>query len=51
MKVENVLLHSLFGACLIACLLVLGSMLTVRTPAASFAASQPPVAAATHAAS
>lgn len=51
MKFENVLLHSLFGVCLLACLLVVGSMLVARTPAANFAASQPAAAAAAHTAS
>lgn len=46
MKFEKLLLQGLFGACLLVCLMVVGGMLTSRTPVAVFAASQAPAASA-----
>jgi hypothetical protein len=49
MKFESLMLQSLFGACLLICVLVVGSMLT--SPAPSVAASHAPVASTTVSAS
>ncbi|MFC5580114.1 hypothetical protein [Rhodanobacter terrae] len=49
MKFESLMLQSLFGACLLICVLVVGAMLT--SPAASVAASHAPAATATVSAS
>lgn len=46
MKFENILLHVLFSACLLVCLTVIGTMLTARTPASTFAANPIPQAVA-----
>ncbi|GFZ96919.1 hypothetical protein [Dyella caseinilytica] len=46
MKFETLMLHSLFAATLLICVLTFGSMLTAKTPVAHFAASHAPVAAA-----
>lgn len=47
MKAETVILQTLFAACLLVCLLVLGAMLTSHATVASLAAStaHTPVAA------
>ena len=39
MKAETIILQTLFAACLLVCLLVLGSMLTSHAAVASVAAS------------
>jgi len=39
MKFESLMLHSLFGACLLICVLVLGAMLTAPTSVPSAVAS------------
>jgi hypothetical protein len=49
MKFESLMLQSLFGACLLICVLVVGAMLT--SPVTSVAASHAPVAATTVSAS
>jgi hypothetical protein len=49
MKFESLMLQSLFGACLLICVLVVGAMLT--SPTTSVAASHAPVAATTASAS
>ena len=49
MKFESLMLQSLFGACLLICVLVVGAMLT--SPAISLAASHAAVAVAATAAS
>lgn len=49
MKFESLMLQSLFGACLLICVLVVGAMLT--SPATSVTASHAPIAAATASAS
>jgi hypothetical protein len=45
MKFETLMLQSLFTACLLICVLALGSMLVAPTNAAKVATSQAPVAA------
>lgn len=44
MKFESLMLHSLFGACLLVCVLVLGAMLTAQTTLPRVVASHAPVA-------
>ena len=39
MKFETLMLHSLFAACLLICVLTLGSMLTSKAPVSSIAAT------------
>lgn len=39
MKFETLMLHSLFAACLLVCVLVLGAMLTTRATVASIASN------------
>ncbi len=39
MKYENLMLQSLFSACLLVCVLVMGAMLTTRTTVPSVATS------------
>lgn len=50
MKFETAMLHSLFAACLLVCLLVLGAMLTTNTTSASVASSHAPRSATLRAA-
>jgi hypothetical protein len=45
MKFETLMLHSLFAACMLVCLLTLGAMLTSPTTVPDIAASHAPVAA------
>lgn len=45
MKLETVLLHSLFAACLLVCLGVMSAMLVLPTPTAVVAANQTHAAA------
>jgi len=45
MKFESLMLHSLFGACLLICVLVLGAMLTTSTSLRNVAASHVQVSA------
>lgn len=45
MKFETLMLQSLFGACLLVCVLVLGAMLTSQATLSSVAVSHAPVAA------
>lgn len=45
MKFENLMMHSLFTASLLVCLLALGSMLTAHTATSNIAVSHAPVAA------
>jgi hypothetical protein len=40
MKFETLMLHSLFAACLLVCVLTLGAMLTTHTPVPSVAVNQ-----------
>jgi hypothetical protein len=47
MKFETLMLHSLFAASLLLCVLTFGSMLTTKTPAATIAANHAP-ATTTH---
>jgi len=47
MKFESLMLHSLFAACMLLCVLVLGAMLTSRVSVPSVAASHVPVATST----
>jgi hypothetical protein len=47
MKFETLMLHSLFAACLLLCVLTLGAMLTSQATISSTAASHAPVAAVT----
>jgi hypothetical protein len=51
MKFETLMLHSLFAACLLVCVLTFGSMLTSKAPAVHVAAAHAPVAASVHSAS
>ncbi|WP_157510967.1 hypothetical protein [Frateuria sp. Soil773] len=44
MKFETLMLQSFFGACLLVCLLTLGSMLAAHPAASSLAASHAPAA-------
>lgn len=46
MKFETLMLHSLFAATLLVCVLTFGSMLTTKPPVAHYAANHAPVAAA-----
>ncbi len=46
MKFENLILQSLFAACLLVCVLVMGAMLTSHVNVSSVADSHAPVAAA-----
>jgi hypothetical protein len=50
MKLETLLLKSLFTACLLVCVLTLGSMLTAKTPVSTASVSHTPVAAAANSA-
>jgi hypothetical protein len=45
MKLETVLLHSLFAVCLLLCLGVMSAMLVLPTPTATVAANQAQAAA------
>jgi hypothetical protein len=45
MKFESLMLHSLFGACLLICVLVLGAMLTAPTGVPNAVASHAQVSA------
>lgn len=45
MKFETLMLHSLFAACMLVCVLVLGAMLTSHVAVASVAISHAPVTA------
>jgi hypothetical protein len=47
MKFETLMLHSLFAASLLLCVLTAGSMLTAKAPVATIAANHATVAAAT----
>jgi hypothetical protein len=49
MKFETLMLHSLFAASLLICVLTFGSMLTAKAPVANIATSHAPVAASVHA--
>jgi hypothetical protein len=51
MKFETLMLHSLFAACLLVCVLTLGAMLTTHTPVPSVAVNHAPVVASTSSAS
>jgi hypothetical protein len=51
MKFETLMLHSLFAACLLVCVLTLGSMLTTKAPVPNVAASQAHAAAQVRSAS
>ena len=51
MKFETLMLHSLFAACLLVCVLTLGAMLTTHAPVPSVAVNHAPVAASTSSAS
>jgi hypothetical protein len=51
MKFETLMLHSLFAACLLVCVLTLGAMLTTHTTVPSVAASHAPIAASANSAS
>jgi hypothetical protein len=44
MKFETVLLQLLFSACALVCVLVMGSMITAKAPAATAAVTHTPVA-------
>jgi hypothetical protein len=50
LKFETLMLQALFTACAVVCVLVMGSMLTAKSPAYA-AASHAPVAAVTSSAS
>ena len=45
MKFENLMLQTLFSACLLICVLTLGAMLTTHTSVPNVAANHAPVAA------
>jgi hypothetical protein len=45
MKFETLMLHSLFAACLLLCVLTLGSMLTSKAPISNVAAAHAHVTA------
>lgn len=47
MKFENLMLHSLFAACLLVCVLTLGAMITAPAFAPASVASSAPAATAT----
>jgi hypothetical protein len=51
MKLETLLLKSLFTACFLICALTLGSMLTARTGVSAVAGNHAPVTASVSAAS
>ena len=51
MKFETLMLHSLFAACLLVCVLTFGSMLTTKSSAPNLAANHAHVAAQVHSAS
>jgi hypothetical protein len=51
MKLETLLLKSLFTACFLICVLTVGSMLTANTGAQAIAGNHAPVAASASAAS
>ncbi|HEY8681774.1 MAG TPA: hypothetical protein VIM06_01265 [Rhodanobacter sp.] len=46
MKYETLMLQTLFSACLLVCLLVMGAMLTSKAPVSTVAVHHAPVAAA-----
>jgi hypothetical protein len=50
MKFETLMLHSLFAACLLVCLLVLGAMLTTHATVPSVAGTHASTSATVHAA-
>ncbi|WP_202594195.1 hypothetical protein [Frateuria defendens] len=50
MKLETLLLHSLFAACLLVCALTLGAMLTTQAGVPAVAAGHAPVVAVSSAA-
>jgi hypothetical protein len=50
MKFETLMLHSLFAACMLICVLTFGSMLTASHQAQHVASAHAPVATAVHAA-
>jgi hypothetical protein len=50
MKFETLMLHSLFAACLLVCVLTFGAMVTSNASEATAVASHAPVAASTNAA-
>jgi len=45
MKFETLMLHSVFAACLLVCVLTLGAMLTSQATVSSTSAAHAPVAA------
>lgn len=45
MKYESLILQTLFGACLLVCVLTFGTMLVYHAPIANVAASHAPIAA------
>lgn len=48
MKFENIILHSLFAACFLVCVLTIGAMITAKpSPVSNAVASQTSAAAAT----
>ena len=51
MKFETLMLHSLFAACLLVCVLTLGAMLTSQATVSNVAANHAPVAASASSAS
>ncbi|MBB6188352.1 hypothetical protein [Rhodanobacter sp. MP7CTX1] len=51
MKFETLMLHSLFAACLLICVLTLGAMLTTQTTVSNVAASHAPAAVSANSAS
>jgi hypothetical protein len=51
MKFETLMLHSLFAACLLVCVLTFGAMLMTHTTVSSVAANHAPVAVSANSAS
>jgi hypothetical protein len=51
MKFETLMLHSLFAACLLVCVLTLGAMLTTQATVSNVAANHAPVAVSASSAS
>lgn len=51
MKFETLMLHSLFAACMLVCVLTFGSMLTSKTTVQNVATHHAPVAASVKSAS
>jgi hypothetical protein len=47
MKYETLMLQTIFSACMLVCLLVMGAMLTSKTPVSTAAVSHAPVAVVT----